>query len=333
MTRAAQFNILIAVLALLLVAAILASLQMGSFPLRFPDLVEIVRGHATPQQELVLYSMRLPRLLLAMLVGTGLALSGAVLQAVLRNDLADPGLLGLSAGAGLTVMALLYLQQQGIWVSASLRPFAAFAGAALAATLIYQLARKAGSTNPSRILLTGIAVNAGLSAITLVLAMRLDRGLYDQAIVWLSGSLSGKTYRDITLLLPWFIIVVPVLAWRVKVLDVLCLGDEAATALGIVVDRQRVLLIASAVVLTAASVALTGGIGFIGLIAPHMCRRLVGPRHAYLLPSCALCGAILVLSADTVGRTILAPIEIPAGIFAAMIGAPYFLYLLMKTSR
>lgn len=333
MTRAAQFNILIAVLALLLTAAILASLQMGSFPLRFPDLLDMARGRATPQQELVLYSMRLPRLLLAMLVGAGLALSGAVLQAVLRNDLADPGLLGLSAGAGLTVMALLYLQQQGILVSASLRPVAAFAGAALAATLIYQLARKAGSANPSRILLTGIAVNAGLSAITLVLAMRLDRGLYDQAVVWLSGSLSGKTYRDIVMLLPWFIIVVPLLLWRVKVLDVLCLGDEAATALGIRVDRQRLFLIASAVVLTAASVALTGGIGFIGLIAPHMCRRLVGPRHAYLLPASALCGAILVLSADTVGRTILAPIEIPAGIFAAMIGAPYFLYLLMKTSR
>lgn len=333
MQRATEFKLTFAVLLALLLIAIVTSLQMGSFPLKFSELMNMMQGQATPQQELVLFSIRLPRLLLATLVGAGLALSGAILQAVLRNDLADPGLLGLSSGAGLIVMLLLYLQQRGIFINGFLRPIAAFAGAALAAAIIYILSRKHGTSNPSRILLTGIAVNAGLGAVTLVLAMRLDRSLYDQAVLWLSGSLSGKAYKDVWLLLPWFICLTPLLALRVKVLDVLCLGDEAATSLGIDVGRQRLLLMSFAVILTGASVALTGGIGFIGLIAPHLCRRLVGPRHAQLLPCCALCGALLVLCADTAGRTLLAPIEIPAGIFAAMIGAPYFLYLLMKTPR
>lgn len=333
MQRATEFKLTFSMMLFLLLIAIVVSLQMGSFPLKTSELLNMLQGQATAQQELVLFSIRLPRLLLAMLVGAGLALSGAILQAVLRNDLADPGLLGLSSGAGLTVMALLYLQQRGIFMSGVLRPIAAFAGAALAAAIIYILSRKHGTSNPSRILLTGIAVNAGLAAVTLVLAMRLDRSLYDQAVLWLSGSLSGKAYKDVWLLLPWSICLTLLLAMRFKVLDVLCLGDEVATSLGIDVGRQRLLLMSFAVILTGASVALTGGIGFIGLIAPHLCRRLVGPRHAQLLPCCALCGALLVLCADTAGRTLLAPIEIPAGIFAAMIGAPYFLYLLMKTPR
>lgn len=320
-------------LAAILLLAMLFSLHLGSYPLRLADLYQMMSGEGTAQQELVLFSIRMPRLLLAMLTGCGLALSGAVLQAVFRNDLADPGLLGLSAGAGLVIIVLLYLQQQGVFVSAHWRPFAAFCGAALSASLIYILARKKGQAAPARILLTGIAVNAGLGALTLVLAMRLDRSLYDQAVVWLAGSLSGKNYKDIMLLLPWFIALLPVVAWRVKILDILSLGDEAATGLGIHVNRQRLLMIVVAIGLTGASVAVTGGIGFVGLLAPHMCRRLVGARHALLLPACALCGAILVLVADTLGRSLLAPVEIPAGIFCAMIGAPYFLYLLMRMAR
>lgn len=320
-------------LAGLLLLTILISLQLGSYPLRLYDLYAVLSQQGTPQQELVLFSIRLPRLLLAILTGCGLALSGAILQAVFRNDLADPGLLGLSAGAGLVIILLLYLQQKGLMVAGLWRPVAAFCGAALSASLIYALARKKGAASPARILLTGIAINAGLGAVTLVLAMSLDRSLYDQALVWLSGSLSGKTYKEIILLLPWFICLLPLLMLRLKVLDILALGDEAATALGLQVGRQRLLMIAIAVALTAASVAVAGGIGFVGLLAPHMCRRLVGSRHRLLLPACALCGAILVLIADNLGRTVLAPVEMPAGIFCALIGAPYFLYLLMKTSR
>ncbi|MDR2310149.1 MAG: iron ABC transporter permease [Brucellaceae bacterium] len=324
-------------LAGLLLLTILISLQLGSYPLRLYDLYAVLSQQGTPQQELVLFSIRLPRLLLAILTGCGLAVSGAILQAVFRNDLADPGLLGLSAGAGLMIILLLWMQQNGqqngLLIAGLWRPVAAFCGAALSASLIYTLARKKGAASPARILLTGIAINAGLNAVTLVLAMSLDRSLYDQALVWLSGSLSGKTCKEIILLLPWFICLLPLLMLRLKVLDILALGDEAATALGLQVGRQRLLMIAIAVALTGASVAVAGGIGFVGLLAPHMCRRLFGARHILLLPACALSGAILVVIADNLGRTVLAPVEMPAGIFCAMIGAPYFLYLLMKTSR
>ncbi|MFK4825590.1 FecCD family ABC transporter permease [Paenochrobactrum sp. BZR 588] len=331
--HAVRFEIILCLMVAVLAAIMLVSLNAGSYPLRLSELYMIAVGEGSPQQELVLFSMRVPRLLLAILTGCGLALSGAVLQAIFRNDLADPGLLGLSAGAGFVIILLLYTQQQGVFISGQWRPWAAFFGAAVSAALIYILAHKKGVATSARILLTGIAVNAGLGALTLVLAMRLDRSLYDQAVVWLAGSLSGKNYKDIALLLPWFVILLPLLALRVKVLDILALGDETAIGLGVNVQRQRLLMMVIAVALTGASVAVTGGIGFVGLLAPHMCRRLVGARHALLLPACALCGAILVLFADTLGRTLLAPVEIPAGIFCAMIGAPYFLYLLMRIGR
>ncbi|HWJ87700.1 MAG TPA: iron ABC transporter permease [Pelagibacterium sp.] len=322
------------ILVALLAATAVVSLNMGSFAIGPGDVLATLFGQGTAKQELTLYTIRLPRLVMAMLVGAGLALSGALLQGVSRNALADPGILGLNAGAGLSILALLYLRQQGIvTLPGALWPPVAFVGALATAIAIYLLARKQGRVEPGRLLLAGIAINAGASAAMLVLSMRLDRRLYDAASVWLAGSLSGARWADVFAILPWLVVLAPLLAGLVRVLDILGVGDDTATGLGVGVESGRLALLAVAVAFAGTAVALAGAIGFVGLLGPHIARRLVGPRHHLLLPAAALVGAGLMLLADTVGRNLLAPIEIPAGVVVAVLGAPYFLYLLIRTNR
>lgn len=321
-------------LASLLLGAAVISLNMGSFAISPGDLVATLTGHGTPKQELALYSIRLPRLVMATLVGIGLALSGAILQGVSRNGLADPGILGLNSGAGLAIVALLYLRQQSILtVPGAAWPAVAFIGAMGAAIAIYLSARRQGQMEPGRMLLAGIAINAGLSAAMLVISMRLDRRVYDAASVWLAGSLSGAKWADVMAILPWLVLLVPLLIGLVRVLDILGVGDEAATGLGVRVETGRLALLAIAVAFAGTAVALAGAIGFVGLLGPHIARLLVGPRHHLLLPAAALVGACLMVVADIIGRNLLAPIEIPVGVVVAVIGAPYFLYLLVRSNQ
>lgn len=318
---------------LLLVAALL-SLNLGSFAISPPDLVATLFGNGTPKQALALYSIRLPRLVMAMLVGMGLAISGAVLQGISRNGLADPGILGINAGAGLSIVALLFLRQQSILVvPGALWPAVAFLGAMTGAIAIYLLARRRGQVEPGRMLLSGIAINAGFSAAMLVISMRLDRRIYDAASVWLSGSLSGTKWSDVLSILPWFVALLPLLIGLIRVLDILGVGDDAATGMGVKVEARRLALLAIAVAFAGTSVALAGTIGFVGLLGPHIARFLVGPRHHILIPTAALVGACLMVAADMIGRNLLAPIEIPVGVVVAVIGAPYFLFLLVRSNQ
>lgn len=318
----------------LLLGAALISLNLGSFAISPAELWATVLGQGSSRQELVLYSIRLPRLVMAMLVGMGLAISGALLQGVSRNALADPGILGLNSGAGLAIVALLYLRQHSIIaVPGAVWPAVAFFGALAAAIAIYLLARRRGQVEPGRMLLAGIAINAGLSAAMLVISMRLDRRVYDAASVWLAGSLSGAKWSDVMAILPWFVLLVPLLVALVRVLDILGVGDEAATGVGVRVETTRLMLLAVAVAFAGTAVALAGAIGFVGLLGPHIARLMVGPRHHALLPASALLGACLMVIADIIGRNLLAPIEIPVGVVVAVIGAPYFLYLLVRSNK
>jgi len=326
---APRFALLVALLAL----AALVSLNLGSFAIGPAELLATLTGNGTPRQELALYAIRLPRLVMAGLVGLGLALSGTVLQGVSRNALADPGILGLNAGAGVVILGLLYLKQQGaVAVPGALWPAVAFCGAMAAAIAIYLLARRQGQVDPGRLLLAGIAVNAGLSAAMLVISMRLDRRLYDSASVWLAGSLSGAKWADVLAILPWLVVLLPLLVALLRVLDIIGLGDDTATGLGVRVEPSRLLLLAVAVAFAGAAVALAGAIGFVGLIGPHIARLVVGPRHHLLLPAAALIGATLMVVADLVGRNLLAPIELPVGVVVAVLGTPYFLYLLVRSN-
>ncbi|MBT2290767.1 iron ABC transporter permease [Paenibacillus albidus] len=320
------------VLSILIVLVFIISVNTGYIKLTPIELLKTMFGSGTAKQELILFDFRLPRIVISVLIGAGLAVSGAVMQGVFRNSLADPGILGINAGAGLMVMLLISFYPTTAAAPVFLLPLVAFFGAAVTAILIYSLAYKRHEgVSPIRLLLTGVAIAAGMSAAMIVLTLKLDPDKYKFVATWLAGSIWGTSWKFVLSLLPWILILLPYVIFKARVMNVLNLGEQTATGLGAAVNREQFKLLAAAVGLAAASVAVSGGIGFVGLVGPHLARRLVGPKHQLMLPTAALLGSLLVLVADTLGRWILQPSEVPTGIVVAVIGAPYFLYLLART--
>jgi iron complex transport system permease protein len=322
---------IIFLLFLLIVIAFIISMNTGFIRLSPFEVIQTLFGYGNEKQHLILFEFRLPRIIISVLVGMGLAVSGCVLQGISRNSLADPGILGINAGAGLTVILFISFFPSTTAAPVFLLPVLAFLGAGITATIIYTLAYKRNEgISPMRLILTGVAVAAGISSAMIVLTLRLSPENYHFVATWLAGSIWGSNWMYVLSLLPWIIVLIPFVFSKARVLNVLNLGDLAATGLGASIEKERRILLASAVGLAGASVSISGGIGFVGLIGPHLARQLVGSRHQYLIPASALTGGLLVLIADTIGRWILQPSEIPAGIIVAVIGAPYFLYLLSK---
>ena len=315
---------------LLLTLCFVISMNTGYSKLSVPDIFRTIVGKGTAEQALILFQYRLPRIVIAMLIGAGLALSGCLLQGISRNPLADPGLLGINAGAGLMVILYALLLGGTDFSSIFLLPFLALIGAGVAAVAVYLLAyQKNEGASGRQLILTGIAVQAGISALTIVLIVSLDDMKFSIVAGWQAGQIWGANWKYVLALLPWLLGLIPFVLLKAKLLDVLTMGDEVAIALGVPVKRERRRLLAASVMLAASCVSVGGNISFVGLIAPHLARQLVGPAHRILLPVSALVGAVLVCAADTLGRTVIQPSAIPTGIMAAMIGAPYFIYLLI----
>ncbi|RCW76976.1 iron complex transport system permease protein [Saliterribacillus persicus] len=317
---------------LLTVIAFIISMNTGFIRLSPMELLETLLGMGTEKQNLTLFEFRLPRIVISVLVGIGLALSGCVLQGVSGNALADPGILGINAGAGLAVVLFISFFPTTSDVPVLFLPILAFVGAGVTAAVIYALAYKRGEgITPTRLLLTGIAIAAGISAAMIILTLRLTPDNYQFVAVWLAGSIWGSNWMFVLSVLPWLLILIPYVFIKARVLNTLNLGEVTATGLGVNIEKERLLLLAAAVALAGASVAVSGGIGFVGLIGPHLARQLVGGKHQFVIPASAAIGALLLLSADTIGRWLIEPSEIPAGIVVSVIGAPYFLYLLAKS--
>lgn len=323
--------VIIGILSLMIVLVFIISMNTGYIKLSPLEVIRTFFGLGTDKQKLILFEFRLPRIIISILVGMGLAVSGCVLQGISRNALADPGILGINAGAGLAVMLFISFFPSTTAAPVFFLPILAFTGAGVTAIIIYSLAykRHEGIT-PMRLLLTGVAVAAGISSAMIVLTLRLSPENYQFVATWLAGSIWGSNWKFVLALLPWIVVLMPFVFSKARVLNVLNLGDLTATGLGASIEKERRVLLAAAVGLAGASVSVSGGIGFVGLIGPHLARQLVGARHQFLLPAAALTGGLLVLIADTIGRWILQPSEIPAGIVVAVIGAPYFLYLLSR---
>lgn len=322
-------------IACLLVGLIGLGLSVGYTDLGVTDVLRTLIGGGTERQELIIWTIRMPRVVIAMLVGIGLAVAGAVLQGISRNGLADPGLLGINASAGVAVLIMLSVSGFGLTgretLGAFAMPAAALVGGLAGAALVYVLAYRHRRTTPTRLLLVGVAISFGATAIFTLLAFRIGRpALLTYAITWLEGSLSGASWEFVVALAPWIGAIVPFVLYRAQVLNVLGLGDASATGLGLAVERERLLLATAAVGLAASSVAIGGGIAFVGLVTPHIARRLVGPNHRVMLPATVLLGAALLVGADILARWLLQPFQIPVGIVAAAIGAPYFLFLLTR---
>ncbi|RVU84647.1 Fe(3+) dicitrate ABC transporter permease subunit FecD [Leucothrix sargassi] len=317
MTPSRFFTIALSLLALLT----LCSLSFGAVPLTFK---EVLTGFfKSSEHYFTIHEYRLPRTLLAIVVGSMMALAGALVQGVIRNPLASPDVLGVSHGAGLA--AVLYMtflpDASTLWL-----PEVALLGGLIAALVLWALCGTKGSA--IKLAITGVAMAALYgSAIDFVLLVKPLE--VNNALLWLTGSLWGRSWPQLLLLLPWLLLI-PLGIALAKQLNLIDLGDENATSLGVKPNFIRLLSLGAAVGLTASCVAICGPIGFLGLIAPHLTRRLVGGRHQILLPATLLMGALLLVIADIVARTISPPIELPAGLMTAIIGAPYFLWLLFS---
>lgn len=315
----------------LIVLMIGVSLTQGSQALTLAELLRVLTFKGTAAQQLLIFDFRLPRIALAILAGAAFGISGAVLQSVTQNPLADTGILGINAGAGFAV--LLFTSFVQVTTTATfLLPFVALLGALLAAGLIFKASyQKKGGIVPIKMVLTGVVIGAGFSALTLLLTTRLSAERFRFVTLWQAGSIWGSNWAFVLALLPWLVVVFPLIFKKHRVLDILQLGDDVATSVGVAVKQERFKLLCYTVFLAGAAVSVTGGIYFLGLLAPHIARQLGIKRHFALLPFSALIGSCLLLGADTLGRLLTTSSEIPAGMIVAILGAPYFLYLMAKT--
>jgi iron complex transport system permease protein len=310
------------------VALSLVSLSVGSSWIPLGDSLGIFVGRTSSDGARVVLDFQLPRVLLCWCVGIALAVSGGVLQGVIRNPLAAPDIIGVTRGAGFAGMLLLVMVPAA--PAAAVAP-TAFLGGVVAAALVYVFAYKRGAS-PTRIALVGIAVSAAFEAGIRFLLVKNPLDV-NASLIWLTGSLFGRGMSAVWEILPWVVALVPFVVIAARRLDVLGLGDDLAAGLGEPVESTRRWLLLAAVALASAAVAVAGTVGFVGLIAPHMARRVFGGRHLSSLPAAALFGVLLMLVADTIGRGIAPPLEIPAGLVTAVVGGPYFLYLLAKTGK
>ena len=330
-----NFTTLLVLTIFLIMFTAMISINAGYIHIPLDELLATLLGNGTNEHELTIFQFRLPRIFMAILVGMGISLSGAILQGVSQNPLADPGILGINSGAGLAVVLYMFFFEGTAffngWASVYVMPLTALAGAFFAAFLIYALSLKHGRVTPIRLLLMGIGINGAFQAALIIFQLKMEPSDFTKALTWLSGSIWGANWNFVWALLPWLLLLIPVALYKSRVLDILLLGDSPAMGVGVHVERERKLLLIIAVTLAGVSVSVGGGITFLGLIAPHITRRLVGSKHSHCLPLTAALGAFILLSADTLGRVIMAPSELPVGIIVSILGAPYFIYLLIKT--
>ena len=310
--------------AALALAGAVMSIVRGSVEIPLPEIWQAAGGDFSGLHAQILMNIRLPRTIVALLVGINLSLSGAILQAVMKNPLADPHIIGISSGAGLTGILVMLLWPQYEYL---ITP-AAFVGAMGAAVCIYFLAWKDG-IRPVRIILAGVAVSAFLGAgISGLMIFYSDR--VHGALQWMVGGLAARSWPQVEIIYPYTIAGTLLALLGARHINVLQLGDEAAKGLGLRVELTRLLLTAIAALLAASAVSVVGLLGFVGLIVPHAARLLIGSDYRYLLPAAALLGAAVVTVSDTFARTAFAPVELPVGILMAVLGAPFFLFLLRR---
>ncbi len=307
----------------------LLSLAVGSVSLEFGEVIgALIRGPDASLPSVVVWSLRLPRIALGALVGASLALAGAAMQGLFRNPLADPYVLGVSAGASLGAAVALLLAAHGlVWFGGV--PLLAFAGAGAAAWAVYRLAWAAGALPLTGVLLAGVAVGLTLSAGVSLTVLLAERHAGD-IVLWLMGHLGGARWPQVGWVAACFAVAAAVLALFAGDLDAMLLGDEAAGALGVDVERARPWLLGASALLVAGAVAFCGAIGFVGLVVPHLCRLLVGPAHRWLLPVSAVAGAALLVAADAGARVALAGRELPVGVVTGALGGPFFIFLLRR---
>ncbi|NEP12061.1 MAG: iron ABC transporter permease [Symploca sp. SIO2C1] len=308
-----------------LAVTLLVSLTQGAVPLSLAELQQALWHQGSSINQTIVWDLRLPRLIAALMVGSALGLSGALLQGMLRNGLADPFILGISAGAGLVAVAFFTLGLLQSWI-----PLAAWLGAIATTGIVYLLARSQSGISVERLVLGGVAISSLFGAVQSMLLLLSDDGRIQAALNWLVGSLNGRGWGELAITGPYLAIALVVGCTLARVMNLLQLGDELAVSLGVSLWRSRMLIGAIAALLAASAVSIAGLVGFVGLIVPHGVRLLVGTDYRWVLPISILAGAWIVLLADWLSR--LGAIELPVGIVTALLGSPVFVWLLYRRS-
>ncbi|PID22014.1 iron ABC transporter permease [Sporosarcina sp. P3] len=308
---------------LLMIAAVL-SLMIGPVSFSIQEIWDGIFVVNDTMERRIVWELRFPRVLVGMIVGISLAVAGAILQGVMRNPLADPGIIGVSSGAGLAATVIMIIYPAYIMFL----PLAAFLGALSTAVVIYALSWKGGAS-PLRIILVGVAINAVIGACMSAL-MLLYSDRVQAVLPWLAGGIAGVGWVQFEMIIYYAIAAFVLAIFSVKHIRILRLGDEVAKLLGHNVERSRFFLIVLSTLLAGMAVSVSGLIGFVGLVVPHIMRSIVGGDYRFLLPASALGGGLLVVVADTIARTLFNPIELPVGILLSFLGGPFFLYLIQK---
>lgn len=319
----------IIVLLILCVGAVVASVGIGSVRIHPLDMIRVLAGIDDATISMIVFNLRLPRILTAVMVGASLAVAGAILQGMIRNPLASPDIVGITEGATLGAVCFFFFFADRITIH--LLPVAAIICAFAATAAIYLLAWKHG-VSPLRLVLIGIGMSAAFKSLSYTMMISAtDYFIGAKTLTFMTGSIYGTSWeKDVWTLLPWVAVLLPITFIQARNMNLQQLGDEVATGVGGKVQRQRLLLVFLSVALSGAAVAIGGAITFIGLIAPHIARKLVGPAFGGVLPVSALIGALIMVLSDLAARTLFAPLDLPAGIFTAAVGAPFFIYLLYR---
>ncbi|NMB40681.1 MAG: iron chelate uptake ABC transporter family permease subunit [Firmicutes bacterium] len=328
-------------LLILLLASFICSIGIGTTALAKKDIIYVILekiARFSPAKSItdttrdIVFNIRLPRVILAAVVGASLSVAGTTFQGIFRNPLADPYIIGVSSGAALgATLAIVSGLSMG-WAGFGAVSIMAFAGGVLTIMLVYQLSRQGNFVPVMTLLLAGIATNAFLSAFVSLLIYFAGERLH-QVVFWMMGGLGGARWSYVHIMLPYFFLGFGVIYYFARELNALLLGEDTAQYLGIDAEKFKKVFLVAASLLVSAAVSTSGIIGFIGLVVPHIIRLVAGPDHRFLLPASALTGAVLLLGADTLARTIIAPAELPVGIITALLGAPFFLYLLRRRKK
>ncbi|UXR78670.1 MULTISPECIES: iron ABC transporter permease [unclassified Staphylococcus] len=320
------------VVIVLLAAAIVWSMTTGEYAMSFSQVVQTLLGNGTYADQLILIDFRLPRIFITLLAGLALSMSGAVLQSVTKNPLAEPGILGINAGSGFAIALFIAVGQIHADDFVYILPFVSMIGGLLTALFIFVFSYSGEKgLSPASMVLVGVGISTALSGGALTIMSTFDRDQSEFIATWLAGNIWGDSWPFVWVFLPWLLLLVPYLFFKSETLNILHTNEHTAISLGVSLNKTRFVLVCIAVMLSSAAVSVAGAIGFIGLMGPHIAKSIVGPRHQYFLPIALVIGALLLIVSDTIGKVVLQPTGVPAGVVVAIIGAPYFLFLMYRT--
>ncbi|WP_291581453.1 FecCD family ABC transporter permease [Clostridium sp. UBA6640] len=330
-----RYSTVIVVSIILILVSMYISISNGTYDISIKDLIDtIFRINPDPNNDLVIFEFRLPRVVIGALVGFGFGIAGTVIQGITKNGLADPGILGINAGAGMAIVLFMFLFQGNInntgWFSVFAMPLFGLIGGLTSAILIYIFAWKNGRLDTQRLILVGIAISSGLGAVSLFISLKMNPSDFEMATVWINGSIWNANWKYILSIIPWVVVLFPVILKKAFILDLFQLEENTVKSLGISTEREKAILLLSAIGIVSACVSVSGNIGFVGLLAPHISKSLVGIQHKRVIPVAGLIGMLLVIVSDFIGRTLFAPAELSVGIVISIVGIPYFVYLLLK---